>query len=260
MHQAWRSFLGSPGSGHGVQIYAHVDEVADSVAAYLAAGWERDEPALVLATPEHREVVEERLQGFGWEAPALADEGLLVYADAESTLRSISPGGTVSPRAFDDAVGGLIGQATEHSGKPARVFSELADLLRRREQLREALAVEALWRSAAERRDFSLLCGFCVDVFDRAAQTQTLPQVCAQHSHVLPARKYARFARCVDEALDEVLGSREAGRLYMLLGREIQEERIPAAQLILMWVSSNMPILADRILESARTHYLAKTA
>ena len=64
----------------------------------------------------------------------------------------------------------------------------------------------------------------------------------------------------MDSALDEVLGSREAGRIYMLLGRQIQEERIPAAQLILMWVSSNMPILAERILESARTHYLAEAA
>ena len=46
----------------------------------------------------------------------------------------------------------------------------------------------------------------------------------------------------------------------MVLGRQIQEERVPAAQLILMWVSSNMPSLAGRILESARSHYLAESA
>jgi hypothetical protein len=32
---------------------------------------------------------------------------------------------------------------------------------------------------------------------------------------------------------------------------------VPAAQLILMWVSANMPALAERILESARTQYAA---
>ena len=46
----------------------------------------------------------------------------------------------------------------------------------------------------------------------------------------------------------------------MVLGKQIQQDHVPAAQLILMWVSSNMPILAERILESARTLYLAEAA
>jgi hypothetical protein len=256
MQQAWRAFLGTPGSGHGVQIYTDVGELADSVAAYLAAGWQLDEPALLIATPEHLKVFHERLDTLGWNADHLTDEGLLVTADAEAVLASITVDGSPSPKLFEQVVGGLLDEIGG-DGRHTRVFGEMVDLLAHRGRLEDAIALEELWTTAAERRNFSLLCGYCLDVFDRAAQTRTLPPVCSHHSHVLPAQKYARFARCVDRALDDVLGEREAGRIYMLLARQIQEERVPAAQLILMWVSANMPALAERILESARTQYAA---
>jgi hypothetical protein len=256
MQQAWRAFHGTPGSGHGVQIYTDVGELADSVAAYLAAGWQLDEPALLIATPEHLEVFHERLDTLGWNADHLTDEGLLVTADAEAVLASITVDGSPSPKLFEQVVGGLLDEIGG-DGRHTRVFGEMVDLLAHRGRLEDAIALEELWTTAAERRNFSLLCGYCLDVFDRAAQTRTLPPVCSHHSHVLPAQKYARFARCVDRALDDVLGEREAGRIYMLLARQIQEERVPAAQLILMWVSANMPALAERILESARTQYAA---
>jgi hypothetical protein len=256
MQQAWRAFLGTPGSGHGVQIYTDVGELADSVAAYLAAGWQLDEPALLIATPEHLEAFHERLDTLGWNADHLTDEGLLVTADAGAVLESITVEGSPSPKLFEQVIGGLLDE-TAGDGRHTRVFGEMVDLLAHRGRLEDAIALEELWTSAAGRRSFSLLCGYCLDVFDRAAQTRTLPPVCSHHSHVLPAQKYARFARCVDRALDDVLGEREAGRIYMLLARQIQEERVPAAQLILMWVSANMPALAERILESARTQYAA---
>jgi MEDS: MEthanogen/methylotroph, DcmR Sensory domain len=260
MQQAWRAFLGTPESGHGVQIYLDVEELADSVAAYLAAGWQRDEPAVLVATPVHLDVFFERFRTLGWDPASLEDEGLLVTADAEQTLEAVLEDGSPSPQAFERVVGGLIDGAAGPERRAVRVFGEMVNLLRERDRLDAAIALEELWEDAAARHPFSLLCGYCLDVFDRTVQAQVLPAVCAHHSHVLPAQRYARFARSVDSALDEVLGAREAGRIYMLLGRQIQEERVPAAQLILMWVSSNMPILAERILESARTHYLAKVA
>ena len=97
-------------------------------------------------------------------------------------------------------------------------------------------------------------------MFDRESQSTTLPWVCELHSHVLPARHYPRFAHSVDRALDEVLGPDETGRIYLLMSRQGQEDRVPLAQRIQMWVSANRPSLADRILASARAHYLAGPA
>ncbi len=87
-----------------------------------------------------------------------------------------------------------------------------------------------------------------------------LPWVCELHSHVLPAQHYARFAHSVDRAFDEVLGTAETSRIYLLSSRQAREERVPLAQLILMWASANRPSLADRVLAAARAHYLARPA
>jgi hypothetical protein len=66
-----------------------------------------------------------------------------------------------------------------------------------------------------------------------------------------------RLAKAVDQALEEVLGAAEAGKVYVVVAEQIRQDRVPAPQLVLMWVSANMPVLADRILASARTRYHA---
>jgi hypothetical protein len=117
-----------------------------------------------------------------------------------------------------------------------------------------------LWNDLARRRDFSLLCGYGLDVFDREAQAGTLPHVCRTHSHVLPVADPARLQRAVDQALEEVLGAAEAGKVYVVVAQQIRADRVPTAQVLLMWISENMPTLAERVLASARARYLAEPA
>ena len=46
MRQSWGDFLkGACTHSHGVQVYEDAVDLADSVAAYLVAGFERDQPA-----------------------------------------------------------------------------------------------------------------------------------------------------------------------------------------------------------------------
>ncbi len=253
-------FLDVPRSGHAVQIYADVGELADSVAAYLAAGFEAGEPAILVATPEHRERFAEHLAKSGRDSQDVEEQGLLTSADAELTLAGILENGTPTPARFEHVVGSLIDRVAERwPQREIRVFGEMVDLLHHRGQIDAAVRLEELWNAAAQSRRFSLLCGYRIDVFDRSSQATALPHVCEAHSHILPAQNYARFSAAVDHALDEVLGAREAGKIYLLLARE-REEGVPLAQLILMWVSTNMPSLAERILASARKHYLASPA
>lgn len=261
MRQSWTEFLKGPTSGHGVQIYAEVDELAQSVVAFVEAGFENGEPAVVVATPAHLDAFRGRLAALGWDARSLEDAGLLSSADADETLSSILEGDVPSPALFEQVVGTLLDRAGERfPGRPTRVFGEMVDLLCHRGRPDAAVGLEEIWSAAAQRRRFSLLCGYRLDVFDRESQADTLPWVCALHSHVLPAQHYARFALSVDRALDEVLGSTEASRLYVLISRQAREERAPLAQQILMWLSANRPSLADRVLAAARTHYVAGPA
>jgi hypothetical protein len=255
----WADFLsGADRCAHGVQIYADVDELADSVATYLARGFDAGEPAIVVATPDHARRFLEQLALRGWDAARIERDACLRLEDAEATLAAIMQGGRGPSRAvFEQIVGGLLDDAEKGApGREVRAFGEMVDLLSERGETGAAAELEALWNDLGRRRRFSLLCGYRLDVFDRASQVGMLPDVCRAHSHVLPASNSARLARSVDLALEEVLGPVEAGKVYAIVGEQIRRGRVPSPQLVLMWVSANMPALADRILASARTRYV----
>jgi hypothetical protein len=255
----WADFLaGVDPCAHAVQVYADLDELADSVATYLARGFDAGEPAVVVATADHADRFLEKLAVLGWDADRTTREACLRIEDAEAALAAIMQGGTIPSRsAFAQIVGGLLDDAAKRApGREVRVFGEMVDLLCERGEPQAAAELEELWNDLGRRRRFSLLCGYRLDVFDRAMQVGTLPDVCRAHSHVLPASDSPRLARSVDLALEEVLGSAEAGKVYALVGEQIRRGRVPSPQLVLMWVSANMPALADRILASARKRYL----
>jgi hypothetical protein len=257
MPKTWTDFLrAAPTGGHGVQIYRRENELADSVTSYIAAGFAVGDPALVVVCPEHWALFADALVTRNWDVAELQARGLLTVADAEATLAAFMSGGRPSPVRFEEVVGGVLDSISQrHPGRRIRSFGEMVDLLSLRGEREAALALEDLWNRLARKRDFSLLCAYQLDVFDRASQATTLPGVCRSHTHVKPAFDSTRLTVAVDRALGEILGRVEAGKVYLLVAEEARQERISVAQLALMWVSANMPVSADRILASARLHY-----
>ena len=255
MDEMWQRFQdGSAPAAHAVHVYEDTAELAESVAKYLCAGFDAGEPAIVVATPEHAEAFAERLAEHG-----VAD-GLLLVADAETTLAALLDGDRPSRERFERIIGGLLDQLEERfPGRRIRVFGEMVDLLCARGRPDAAIELEELWTSLGERRHFSLLCAYRLDVFDRRAQVSVMPAICRAHSHVRAGADPARLHRAVDDALEEALGD-DIGKIYALIGEQIRERRVPAAQLALMWVSAQMPTVAERVLASARARYVRQPA
>ena len=254
----WDAFVsGEDPSGHGAEIYSDAGELAESVAAFLATGFEGGEAGLVVATPEHVVAITDALAARGWDAPAIDSSPQLLVSDAETTLEAILVDGALSAEAFVRVVGGLI---DDLAGRPLRIFGEMVDLLTRRGRVDEALALEALWNDLQLTRDFSLLCGYGLDIFDLSVQAGPLPSVCRVHSHVLPAHDDTRFRSAVERALFEVLGPTKARDVLYIVGGTLREKRVPVAQDALRWVTANMPAKADRILTLARSLYASGPA
>jgi hypothetical protein len=263
VQRSWTRFVRYPAPlEHGVQVYRRVEELAETVSTYLGAGFEQGEPAVVVATPDHWEAISERLEGEGWDIAALEQQGLVLLADAEATLAAIMAGDKPSPTSFRRVVARLLDRASERfPQKQVRAFGEMVDLLVLDENVAGAAALEEEWhRLLHDRRGFSLLCAYHADLFDPAAQVSLLPDICRSHSHVLPADDPDRLHRAVDAALEETLGSTDAGRVYTMISDQIRQTGVPASQLALMWISAEMPALAEQVLSAAQTKYLQPVA
>lgn len=257
MKRSWQRFLhASLAAEHAVQLYADETELVEPVGAYLAAGFDLSEPAIVITTPEHRALFAERLAACGWEEAELLERGLLVPRDADETLEAVLLGGKPSPERFEQAVGTLIDEvAARFPGRQVRAFGEMVDILCARGDPQSAAELEDLWNRLAERRRFSLLCAYRIDLFDADAQLTLLPQICGAHTHVQPGGDVPRLGRAVGAALEEELGP-DAATVYAQMPASIgRSTLLPAAERALMWVSANLPGRADRILASARARY-----
>jgi hypothetical protein len=132
----------------------------------------------------------------------------------------------------------------------------MVDLLTARGEHDTAAGLEALWNELAKTRRFSLLCGYRLDVFDRASQ-QVLPAVCSAHTHVRPAYDIARLDCAVHGALEEVLGAGNARMVREIVGENVRHSSAPVSEQTLMWVSDRMPRHAERVLAAARAKYEA---
>jgi hypothetical protein len=237
-------------------VYRSGDELAETVASFLADGFAAGEAAIVVLRPASWRLVADRLAAAGWDVDALGHRGLLRRADAHETLAAILDGAMPSPVRFDEIIGGLIDDAAGDApvGR-VRAFGEMVDILCRRRELAAADALEELWNRLGRRGDFALLCGYKLDVFDREAQVDVLPQVYDVHSEVTASRDAERMDRAVEEALVAVLGRREAKKVYDQVALQAHVLHVPAAQRALMWVSANMPTRADRVLTTARLNF-----
>lgn len=241
---------------HLVQVYRDRHELADSVALFLGSGLTAGEAAVAVASAAHWPDIAQRLEGRGWDAGVLERSGRLVRADAESTLEAICEDGTPSLRRFTPVVGGLLDRAAGEPARRVRVFGEMVDILCRRGQAAAADSLEGMWNRLAGGRRFTLLCGYRVELFDVDAQVNLLPRIYHAHSRVLPPNDPARLERALDDALVQVLGDADARKVHGHVARQERDDRVPSAQLALMWISAHMPVTAERILDAARANYL----
>lgn len=199
-----------------------------------------------------------QLEKRGWHVDELEAAERLFVVDADSTLATILEDGKPSRRRFDRVVGGLIDQAAgDKPNRRIRVFGEMVDILCRRGDVEASDALEGLWNRLGERRNFSLLCGYKIDIFDSVAQLQLVPQVCRAHTHVLPLSEPDRMKDAIDAALVEALGASGRHKVYAQVAQHAHDRKVDTAQLALTWVSAHMPRAAERILKAAQTHYLA---
>jgi len=159
-----------------------VTETAQRIGAALSAGG----AAIVIATPAHRQALEERLALHGFDLTQLTKQNRWITLDAAQTLAAFMMEGWPDARRFASAIGGALdtlAAAVANAGTerlPIAAFCEMVALLWEEGKTGAAIRVEELWNELAAARSFQLSCGWPVRFFPRDGDGVGPARVCSE--------------------------------------------------------------------------------
>jgi hypothetical protein len=246
---------------HFVQLYGKDDRLLTrNVSRYLSEGLRRGDGLLVVATAEHRGSLVRLLN----EEPAYSRavlEGRLVFLDAEVTLGRFMVDGQPDQSRFEavigEAVAGVRSRAV-HTG--VRAYGEMVGVLWQAGQFAAAIRLEELWNQLLIRSDVTLYCAYPIDVLSPEFHHKSVDALLCAHTHLVCSDSTLETA--LERAMDEVLGGRVDGLRNLIQSNHRPAwATVPKAEAIILWLRSNLPGSAERIIERAREYQtIAKSA
>jgi hypothetical protein len=170
---------------HAVQFYGNDAELLTTVGTFLSEGLIAAQPAIVIATSEHRIAIEQTLASHLVDVDAARRLGDLIMLDADEILSTFMVDHAPVGSLFRRSVGDIIDQTRRGRERtPVRAYGEMVDVLWKQGRAEAAIRLEVLWNNLAETHTFSLLCGYSIGNFYK--QTDKFEEVCALHTHVHP--------------------------------------------------------------------------
>jgi hypothetical protein len=169
-------------SEHNLQLFDSSKSMAESVASFLIAGFRRGEPLLVVATPEHRELITHKLEEAGINSHQALMASRLLMLDAAQTLDKFIRQDLPNRVAFDEIVGTLVAQLA-NQGR-LRIYGEMVNVLAARGLYKAAYQLEVLWSALGKREPLTLFCGYSSEHFSDPKTATILGKICETHSRV----------------------------------------------------------------------------
>lgn len=156
--------LGASEAGHVVQFYEQSPYLVDRVSAFIAPGLAAGEAGIVIATPEHREMIEAQLRTQGVDVTEMRKQGSYVDLDAAETMSRFMVGGQPDRKRFVEVIGGTITNARPKAQFPiVRAYGEMVALLWAQGRQAAAINLEELWNELLGHHPFSLMCGYPIE-------------------------------------------------------------------------------------------------
>jgi KaiC/GvpD/RAD55 family RecA-like ATPase len=194
---------------HFVQFYESDDFIVNSVAEYVTHGLKTGETCIVIATNEHLDAIERRVESFGVDLMAARESEAYIAFDAASTLAKFMDGDRPDPKLFSKAIGALMRKITKRG--PVRAFGEMVALLVQDGNPNAAVELERLWNGLRRKHPFSLFCAYPMHAFATGEAAKFMGHVCDGHSRVIPDETYTPLTSA-DERLRQVAFLQQRGR------------------------------------------------
>ena len=255
-NSSWKELLAFPPSAaHVVQIYDSQDFLASAVGHYAAEGLQHGEAVLLFGTPAHLDGVRAELGRMGVDAAAASRRGQLVLNDVHAALAAMCPGGALDGDLYDAIAGGALERVrAEPRFRGLRLWGETCNTLYHAGRREEALLTEARGEALARKHGAALFCSFLCDKYD-ACGYGCLEDMCATHTHVIPADDYVRHRLAVNRAIAEVVGDIRGSLLQSLASWKGFACDLPSSQAMLFWLRETMPEHFEAVLARARDHH-----
>jgi signal transduction histidine kinase len=181
----------SPGLScrHVVQYYDSPELLAESVARFLAEGFELGQAGVIICGLQRSELVERCLMRDGWPVRDKAGSIDLRVFDNVDVLEQLMPSGMFDESRIETTLGKLIWPSSRAGRRAVRLYGELAPLLLERGQFEDALRLEQLADTFSQRHDLPIFCGYRMSQFAHDGLAYQFGSICDAHDTVLPSEE-----------------------------------------------------------------------
>ena len=168
---------------HAVRFYESRESLAKIVGKVLGEGFIAGLPAIVIATPQHRDAIRAVLAGHYFDLSRLEAANDLIVVDAADMLSRFMLDGMPDATRFRDSMIPVIAQACRgRKDCVIRAYGEMVDVLWQAGQTAAAIRLEMLWNQLAQTHSFALLCGYSIGHFYKDVGQH---EVLRQHTHLV---------------------------------------------------------------------------
>ncbi len=178
---------------HVVHFYSEEASFQEALSRFIGGALGSGDIAIVIATPDHRHGLAQRLRAGGLDTRRLVESGRYISLDARKALSNILVDGMPDAERFNRVVSGVITRAeaaVEGTEPRLAISGEMVALLWKEGKLDAALELEQLWNRLGESYSFSLRCGYPITSFRRQEDDEPFLRICASHSSVIPSESY----------------------------------------------------------------------
>jgi hypothetical protein len=171
---------------HLVQFYKDEKFLIETVVNYSAPALMNGEGVLIIASKIHLDMIEKSLRELPLNTSLLRITGQLIFLNVSEILPTIMTNDIPNAAKFVEVIGSLLYEMKSrfHSVK---VYGELVQELWGQGNIYGTLALEKLWNSLLDKKEFTMLCTYSLDVVSEEKEGIAFSEVCQCHSHVIPA-------------------------------------------------------------------------
>ncbi|HTA28672.1 MAG TPA: MEDS domain-containing protein [Bacteroidia bacterium] len=166
---------------HLIQIYEDDDVFLSSLEAFVSAGLQTNEVAIVIATPSHLNALGESLLLKGIDVDAALEADLYIPIDASKALAKFMVYGSPDEILFKQFISGLVERA---NGRRIRAFGEMVALLWGQGFKTATIKLEEFWNSFCHDGALSLFCAYPNNGFSKDSK-ESIQDICKQHTTVV---------------------------------------------------------------------------